>query len=132
MDERYLGREARQECRFFHGGVAAADHHDFLAREKEAIAGRAGRDTVADQRMLVRQAEPARRCSAGDDQRAGLNDLFADSQLKRTLAQIGFDHVAYAIVGAEARGLLAHILNQFRALDAVGKTGKVFHRRCQR
>src|SRR5208282_4255600 len=108
MNKCHLGREARQKYGFFHGGVAAADHRDFLAREKEAIASRAGRNTVAYQRMLVRQAEPARGRSAGDDQRAGLNDLFSEAQLERPFAQmpaqIGFDHVAHAIFGAEARG----------------------------
>src|ERR1700733_4787472 len=38
MDERHLAGEARQKRGFFHGGIAAADDRDFLAREKEAVA----------------------------------------------------------------------------------------------
>jgi hypothetical protein len=51
---------------------------------------------------------------------------------KRMLAQIGFDQVAHAIFGAEALGLLAHVLDQFRALDAFGKAGEIFHQRGHR
>ena len=87
---------------------------------------------MADQRMLVRQAEPARGRSAGDDERAGLNGLFADAQLERMFVQVGFDHVAHAIFGAEARRLLVHVLDQFRPLDAFGKAGEIFHQRGQR
>ncbi len=85
-----LAKRVRND-RLFHGGVAAADHGDLLAGEEKAIAGGAGRNAVADQRMLVGQTEPARRSAAGDDQRAGQNGLFADAQLERLLAQIGFE-----------------------------------------
>jgi hypothetical protein len=43
----------------FHRRVAAADHGDLLARRKEAVAGGAGTDAVADQRLLRRQIQPA-------------------------------------------------------------------------
>ena len=56
MNDRHLGGEAGEEDGFFHGGVAAADHDDFLAGEKEAVAGRAGGHAVADELLLMRQA----------------------------------------------------------------------------
>src|SRR6202790_1419402 len=37
-----------------------------------------------------------------------------------------------AVLGAKARGLLAHIFNEFRPLNTIGKAGKIFHRRGQR
>ena len=64
-----LAAEARQEVGLFHGGIAAADHHDLLAAIEEAVAGGAGADAVADQLLLRWQAQPARRSARGDDQR---------------------------------------------------------------
>ena len=58
---RDVGGEAGQEDRFLHRRVAAADDRDRLAAEEVAVAGRAGRDAVADQRALRRQAEQPRR-----------------------------------------------------------------------
>ena len=58
MDQRHLCAEAREEVGFFHGGIAAADHHDLLAAVKEAVAGGAGTDAVADQ-LLLDSAAPA-------------------------------------------------------------------------
>jgi len=76
---------------------------------------------------------PSQRADAPlDNERAGLNALFSEAQLERMFAQIGLDHVAHAIFGAEARGLLAHVLDQFRPLDAFGKPGKIFHQRGHR
>src|ERR1700680_4198855 len=37
-----------------------------------------------------------------------------------------------AVLGAKARGLLAHIFNEFGHLNTIGKAGKIFHRRGQR
>jgi hypothetical protein len=68
MNERDLGGEAGEEDRFLHGGVAAADHDDFFAGKEKAVAGGAGRNAVADQLLLVRQAQPAGGGAAGDDQ----------------------------------------------------------------
>ena len=49
MQQRDFARKSREERGFLHGGVAAADHHDFLAAEKEAVAGGAGGNAVAQQ-----------------------------------------------------------------------------------
>ena len=88
---------------------------------------------MADQGLLVGQAEPARGSSAGNDQRAGLDrGLLPTMSCDRALAEVGLDDVAGAILGAEARGLLAHVVDQFRALNAFGKAGKVFDQRGDR
>ena len=60
VDERDFAGEAGKEERLFHGGVAAADDSDLFAGEKEAVAGGAGADAVADEGLLGGQAEPAR------------------------------------------------------------------------
>src|SRR5579863_3026066 len=64
VNQRDLGGEAGEEERFFHGRVAAADHDNFLAREKEAVARGTGGYAVADELLLVRQAQPTGRSSA--------------------------------------------------------------------
>ncbi len=63
VDERDLGGEAGEEQGLFHGGVAAADDGNLFAGEEEAVAGGAGADAVADERLLGWQIEPARACS---------------------------------------------------------------------
>ena len=81
---------------------------------------------MADQLLLVGQAEPARRCARGDDQCARFDPLLVNAQPEGALGQIGlFDH-AVEIFGAEMRGLLLHVLDELRAEHAFGKTGKVF------
>ena len=45
------------------------------------------------------------------------------------LAEVDAGHVAGAELGAEARRLLAHVVDQFRPLDAVGKAGKILDQR---
>ncbi len=71
MNERDFGGEAGEEQRLFHGGVAAANDRNLLAREEEPVAGSARRNTVADERLLVRQTKPTRGRAAGDDQARG-------------------------------------------------------------
>src|SRR5258705_9720904 len=107
MDECHLAGEARQKRSFLHGGIAAADDSYFLASEEKSIAGGARRNSVSDQSLLAGQSQPARGRAARDDQRAGVDRLFSETQLKGTLAQVGFNHVPHVVVGAEARGLLA-------------------------
>ena len=42
------------------------------------------------------------------------------------------DHMAELILRPKASRLLAHVLDQLGALDALGKSGKIFHQRGQR
>src|ERR1039458_7381796 len=48
------------------------------------------------------------------------------------LTHVHFRHVPMHVLGAEALCLLAHVLDEFRALDAVGKARKVLHQRGNR
>ena len=127
MDQGDFACEAGEEERLFHRRVAAADHGDLLAGEKEAVAGGARADTVADQGLLGRQPEPPRRCAAGNDQRARVKGLVAEIQRERVLRQIGSGEMSEAELRAETRGLLAHVLDQLRTLDAFRPARKVLH-----
>jgi hypothetical protein len=63
VDEGDLGGEAGEEEGFFHGGVAAADDRDLLARGEEAVAGGAGGDAVADEGLFGGEVQPACACA---------------------------------------------------------------------
>jgi hypothetical protein len=126
VDDVDLGGEAGEEESFFHGGVAAADDRDLFAAGEEAVAGGAGADAVADECLLGRKAEPARGGAGGDDERAGVDDLTVDGELEGCLADVGGGEMAEGDLGAEARGLLLHVVDEFGALDAVGPAGEVF------
>ena len=128
VEEGDLGGEAGEEEGFFHGGVASADDGDFLSGEEEAVAGGAGADAVSDEGLLGGQAEPAGRGTAGDDEGAGVDFLVAVAEVEQegVLAEVGGDEMAEAEFGAEARGLLAHVLDELGPLDALGKAGEVF------
>src|SRR5947209_15826465 len=80
MDERHLGREAGEEEGFFHGRIAAANDYDFLAREEEAIAGSARGNAMANQLLLMGEAQPASGGTAGDDQRLGVKLMVTELQ----------------------------------------------------
>ena len=129
VDERDLGGEAGEEEGLFHGGVAAADDGDLFAGGEEAVAGGAGADAVADERLLGGQIEPARAGAGGDDERAGVDGLVAEVELEGMLGEIDGAEVGHAQLGAEADGLLLHVLDELGALDALGPAGKVFDQR---
>jgi hypothetical protein len=78
-------------------------------------------------RLLGGQVEPACTGSAGDDERAGADGIFAraEVQLIRVLAEVGGDELGHLEFGAEADGLLLHVLDEVRALHALGPAGKV-------
>ncbi len=61
-----------------------------------------------------------------------MNRFFAEADGERPLAQISADHVTQLILRAKAAGLLAHVFDQLRALNAVRKSGKIFDQRGQR
>jgi len=126
VDDRHLGGEAGEEDGFFHGGVAAADDGDLFAGGEEAVAGGAGADAEADEGLFGGQAEPAGRGAGGDDEGTGLDDLFADGELKGALGEVSGGEMGHAKLGSEAGGLLLHVFNEFGALDAVWPAGEVF------
>ena len=126
MHQRDLAAEAGEEVGLFHGGIAAAHHHDLLLAVKEPVASGARTDAVADQLLLGRQIQPARFGARGHDQRAGFDPLAFEVQVERALRKIGFENCAMAIHGAEPLGLPFHVLDEIGAVDAFRKTGKVF------
>src|SRR5207237_1651873 len=85
MNDGHFAGEARQEQRFFHGGIAAPDDRDFFAGKKETITGGAGGNSITDQRLFAGQAQPARAGAAGDDQGASLDALLAEIEGKGPL-----------------------------------------------
>ncbi|TKS60846.1 MAG: hypothetical protein EWM73_03046 [Nitrospira sp.] len=72
MDHLHLAAEAREVERLLHGGVAAADDHDVLVLEEEAVAGGAGADAAPHELGLVGQADELGRgpSAAGAEQPA--------------------------------------------------------------
>jgi hypothetical protein len=95
-----------------------------LSRKKEAVASGAARHAVADQRLFARQAQPARARTGGDNQRARM-DLAIEYAADGMRAHLHASHQRVLVGGAEARRLLLHVLDQLRALNALGPAGKV-------
>jgi len=126
VDERDFSGEAGEEEGFFHGGVAAADDGDLFAGGEEAVAGGAGGYAMADEGLFAGQIEPAGACSGGDDEGAGVDGLFADVEDEGMGSEVDGGEMGHAKLGAEADGLLLHVLDELRALDAFGPAGEVF------
>lgn len=120
-----LGGKPGEEEGLFHGRIAAADDSYLFAGEEEAIAGGTGGDAMTDQGLLRRQTQPARRGTAGDDQRAGADGLRAKVQDEGPLREVDGDQVSHPELRSEALGLLLHVFNKLGALDAIRPAGKV-------
>ena len=56
-----------------------------------------------------------------------LHSFFPKLNSERALAQVRSGHVRQFVLGPEPLGLSAHIRNQFRPLNSVGKAGEVFN-----
>ncbi len=80
-----LGAEAGEERGFFHGRIAAADHHDLAVAVKRSVASGAGADAVPDELLFVGKAQPARGRAGSDDQGFGLMPLAVYVQPERAL-----------------------------------------------
>src|SRR5436309_11959839 len=78
VNESDLAGKTGKEERLFHGGVAAADHRDWLVAEEKSVAGGAGGNTMSNERLFAGQAKPARGSATGNDQRARLQGLAAE------------------------------------------------------
>ena len=111
VDQGNLGRESRQKNCFFHRGIAAANHRDVFPREKEAVAGGARGDPVADERLLTRQSQPARRCSARNNEGPRLDSFFSNFQGEWSAAQVCASDMGQLILGAEPFRLPPHVRN---------------------
>src|SRR5271170_3888835 len=132
VNERDLGGKTSEEQSFLHGGVATADHRNFFSRKEEPVACGAGRNTVADELLLVGQPQPPGGSAAGDDERLRVHLVLAEMEQERALAEVGAGEVCHAVFGAETFRLLAHVLDQLRSHDSLWETGKIFHQRGER
>ena len=86
---------------------------------------------MAQELALRFQAQHARRCTGGDDQRLGRKGLLARRDLERpSLRKSAAETAAEAPkLRAETLRLFPHILNQIRTQDAVGKTREILDHR---
>ena len=102
--------------------VAAADDNHILVAEKEPVAGRAGRDAKAAERLLAWQAEPARLRAGGDDYRvAEIEIARIGGRDKRPAPEIERLDMVEDDPGPDMLGLGVHLLHQPGSLDDVGK-----------
>ena len=85
---------------------------------------------MTDELLFVRQAQPARGSAARDNERIGMDLMFAGMQNKGVSAQIRAGDVPQFVLGAKALRLLAHVLDEFGALHALREAGKVFYQGC--
>src|SRR3546814_10269042 len=74
VDQRHVLRMIGQIERFLDCGIAAADHRHLLAAKEKAVAGGAGRNALAAQFLLARNAQPFGLRPGGDHQR--IADIF--------------------------------------------------------
>src|ERR1700686_202971 len=132
MNHRHVGGEAGKKQRFLHRRVSAADHDNLLPRKKKTIAGRARRNSVADELLFLRQSQPARGSPAGDNQGLSVNLMNAQMQQKWPLAQVGAGQMRHAVFRAKAFRLLSHVLNQLGAENTLGKSREVLDQRGHR
>src|SRR5689334_20244756 len=102
MDQRDFGSKSCEEQRFFHGGIAAADHGDFLARKKEAITSGTGGNTAPDECLFARKPQPSCRSATSDDERSCLNRVFAHVHREWSYAEVDTIHMAKLILRPEA------------------------------
>ena len=117
---RHLGREACEEVRLLHRGVAAADHHDVLVGEEGCVAGCAVGDAAALELSLRFQPELAGAGAGRDDHGVGAVFVVADPDAVGALGKVDLGHVVGDEVGSEPLGLAAELLHHLGAEDAFG------------
>ncbi len=125
VDHRDAAGEAGEEGGLLDRGVAAADHDDVLVAEEEPVAGRAPRDAAAGQLGLAGDAEVA--VGRAHREHDGLGVVGAGGGL-HDLGVGGEVHLGDVVgdqLGAEALGLLAQVVHELRAHDAVREAGVV-------
>src|SRR4051794_15427468 len=110
MDHRYTRCVACKERSLFHSGIAAANHYKGLALEKEAVAGRTGRYTVAAKplrgRRFTRDVQPFRRRTGSDDQGFSPNRIVVGFELEGAMAQVGLTYMGNEKFSTKAQCLL--------------------------
>ena len=122
VDDDDLGRELREEDRLLHRAVAATDDHRRLLLEERRVAGRAVRDAAAAELLLAAHLELLVLGAHREDHGAGAVLVLADPDLVDAAGLVG-ELDLRRLVGDEARaeslGLVAHLLHEGGALDAL-------------
>jgi len=133
VDERDLRGEVGQEQRLFHGGIAAADHHDFLPPIEEAVTGGAGRNAEALERLFRGQAKPLCLRAGTDDQRVA-GPLRARFAIERegTVFQIDRCDVIEDHFRAHVLRLGLHLIHQPGTLNGFSEAGIILYIRGDR
>ena len=108
------------------GRVATAhDSHDLLAVE-EAVAGRAGRYALPCILRLVGQAQVLGCGTRGHDDGVSRQLLAAvQGDEEGALAHVDACHEARLHLRAQVDGLLAHVVHQLEAVNALGEAGEI-------
>ena len=125
VDQGDLGGKVGQKQRFFYGGVATPDDHDFLIAIEEAVAGGAGGDALAFEFLFRLESEIHGGGAGSNDQ--GVAGVLAAIALEAEWAvtKVGFVDGVVDDAGFEAFGVLEHALHELRALNAVVVAGPV-------
>ena len=114
--------------RLLDGGIAAADHRDVFAPEKETVAGRAGRNPEPLKGRLALEAEPARLGAGGNDDRLREIDVApVPGAAERTTGEVDIGDQVVDQGRADIFRLKVHLLHQPGPLDHVGEPGVVLH-----
>src|SRR5260370_17248035 len=125
VDQMNAAGEARQKNRFLHRGIASAHHRDFLAAKEKSVTCRAGGDAMPDQLALRLEPQHARGSAGGYDHGFGAKHFFRGGNIEWPFAEVDARNGAGAKLRAEALCLLAHMFDQLRAENAIGKARKV-------
>jgi hypothetical protein len=120
-----LAREAGEEGGLLQRAVAAADDRDVLVAEEEPVAGGAPGDAAAGQLLLTGDAELAVGRAHRQHDGLGVVGVAVDLDDLRVGGEVHLGDVVGDQLGAEALGLLAQVVHQLRAHDAVGEAGEV-------
>lgn len=123
-----------QEHGLFGGGVTTTNDVERLVAEDghSTVADGAGTDTVLPVGLLAGQVQTAGVGTGGDDDGVrGVGGLVVRAvvplspQLERLLRQVELGDSLGDHLGSKSDRLLAHLVHQFRATNAVGETGEV-------
>ena len=121
----HLAGEVGQEQRLFHGGIAAADHHDLLAAVEEAVAGGASRDAEALVGLLGLETQPLGARAGGKDHRiGGVGRAAVAMRHKGPHVEVELGDNVPDDLGAHGAGMGLHVDHQLGALH-LGMAGPV-------
>ncbi|CAB4879902.1 unannotated protein [freshwater metagenome] len=130
MDDRHLRGELRQEDRLLHRRIATADDHRLPADEEGCVAGRAVAHAAAAQCLLARHPDLPVLCTHREYNGARLERVRADADAVHAARSVGELELRRQIgdeTGAEALGLIAHLLHQLGAHHAARKSREVLN-----